>query len=163
MVNSSAYRIDSAIIRTFWFLNKLLSVSQYLIQYGPLSSLSSSVSKQLVSPGSFPWGFSQNYCPSVSAVAPTPHTAKDITDHTHPRSKDLSSSLWESSMTTLWWNLFSLHGLCSLFLPSSLSHFISHEFFIDPIPNSCNQHQKDCIADGKEHYYWDLVKNLNLD
>lgn len=160
MVNSSAYRIDSAIII---FLKKLLSVSQYLIQYGPLSSLSSSVSKQLVSPGSFPWGFSQNYCPSVSAVAPTPHAAKDITDHTHSRSKDLSSSPWESSMTTLWWNLFSLHGLCSLFLPSTLSHFISHEFFIDPIPNSCNQHQKDCITDGKEHYYWDLVKNLNLD
>ena len=29
-------------------------------------------------------------------------------------------------------------------------------FLVDPIPNSPNSHHKNCIADSKENYQWDL-------
>ena len=29
-------------------------------------------------------------------------------------------------------------------------------FLVDPIPNSLNSHHKNCIADSKENYQWDL-------
>ena len=36
-------------------------------------------------------------------------------------------------------------------------------FLVDPLPNSQNQHHKNCIADSTENYWWDLgserVKN----
>lgn len=104
----------------------MLSVSQYFFQYEPLSSCSSDISVQLVSPGLFPQGLSQNYSPSVSVMGPIPHTAKDITDHTHSSFQDLFSfhpweRVWKEEDPavrlgcTLMASFFFLHGLCSLF------------------------------------------------
>ena len=88
-------------------------------------------------------------------------------------------SFWKKCFESSFWNIWDLENL-QLSLTLQLPWVTKTEFLltisiqyqadewweyrqiliwgllVDPIPNSLNQHHKNCVADSKENYWWDL-------